>query len=126
MLKVLSKLSSYRPQWRFKVWVARIARNTALDLIRKRRRLSWAEVPDTPDVKPLQDDVLSKRQEAALVHSALGELPPMYREVIQLHHFQEMKYREIAEELDVPIGTVMNRLFRARQKMKKSFLNKAA
>jgi len=48
----------------------------------------------------------------------LASLPPMYREVIEMHHFQNLKYREIAENLDIPIGTVMNRIHRARKKMR--------
>ena len=60
------------------------------------------------------------------VREALDALPPLYREVLELHHFQDLKYREIADTLDVPIGTVMNRIFRARKKMAVSIQKQAA
>ena len=60
------------------------------------------------------------------VRDALNALPPMYREVLELHHYQELKYREIAQTLDVPIGTVMNRIFRARKKMAATIGKQAA
>jgi len=83
-------------------------------------------VPDTPDSAPLPDELAVKSEEAAAVREALAELPPIYREVLELHHFRNMKYREIATRLDVPIGTVMNRIFRARKKMKQEYLKLAA
>ena len=45
-------------------------------------------------------------------------LPPMYREILALYHFEHLKYTEIATALDLPLGTVMNRIFRARQKLR--------
>jgi RNA polymerase sigma-70 factor (ECF subfamily) len=126
MLKVLKNLHRYSSQWRFSTWVMRIARNTAIDLVRRRRRLAWSAVPDTPDTRPLQDEIAWKRQQSTAVHRALSRLSPLYREVIELHHFRHLKYREIAEELEVPIGTVMNRIFRARRKMKEEYLSLAA
>jgi RNA polymerase sigma-70 factor (ECF subfamily) len=120
MLKVLKNLDRYSSEWRFTTWVMRIARNTAIDVIRKRRRQSWAPVPDMADCALLQDEAMVHKQEAATVRQALSDLPPRYREVLELHHFRHLKYREIATHLDVPLGTVMNRIFRARQKLKNS------
>ena len=61
-----------------------------------------------------------------IVRDALDSLPPMYREVLELHHYHDLKYREIAEALDLPIGTVMNRIHRARKKMANSIDRQAA
>ena len=126
MMKVLQRLFMYDSRWSIRTWVSRIARNTAIDLLRKRRKVSWHGVPDYADARPLQDEVAMRNERQAMVRRALVDLPPMYREVIDLHHFQDLKYREIASELDVPIGTVMNRIFRARQKMKATLTKAAA
>ena len=75
---------------------------------------------------PLPDDSMASSQMRQMVRDALEELPPLYREVLELHHYQDLKYREIAEALDVPIGTVMNRIFRARKKMARSIEYRAA
>ena len=72
------------------------------------------------------DESLEKKETGALIRSALDALPPLYRQVIEMHHFQDLKYREIAHDLDIPIGTVMNRIFRARQKMKATIELQAA
>ena len=126
MIKVLIHLSRYSSQWSFKTWVSRITRNTAIDYIRRRRRLSWNEIPDTADSRPLPDERTIKKAEAETIRAALAALPPLYREVLELHHFEHLKYREIADQLDVPLGTVMNRIFRARKKMKKEYMKLAA
>ena len=48
----------------------------------------------------------------------MAELPPKYREVLVLYHFEHLKYQEIADTLQIPIGTVMNRIFRARKRLR--------
>jgi RNA polymerase sigma-70 factor (ECF subfamily) len=126
MLKVFTRLSQYSSDWRFSTWVRTIAKNTALDLIRKRRKLSWSEVPDVADSEPTADQTLERQQVREMVRTALSELPPIYREVLEMHHFQDLKYREIASSLDIPIGTVMNRIFRARTKMRSALADRAA
>ena len=126
ILKAIQGLPTYDERYSIRTWVARISRNTAIDLVRKRRKLCWAEAPDSPDTKPLQDEVVLSSERKAMIRRAMAGLPPMYKQVIDLHHFQDLKYREIASELEVPIGTVMNRLFRARQKMKTALTQSAA
>ena len=126
MLKVFTRLSQYSSDWRFSTWVRTIAKNTALDLIRKRQKLSWSEVPDVADSEPTADQTLERQQVREMVRTALSELPPIYREVLEMHHFQDLKYREIASSLDIPIGTVMNRIFRARTKMRSALADRAA
>jgi len=98
--------------------VITITRNTCIDWLRKQKRMSWSEVPDVPSQLPLPDTSLCDAQMAETVRNAVASLPPIYRQVIEMHHFQDLKYREIASDLDLPLGTVMNRIFRARQKMK--------
>ena len=126
MVKVLTKGHLYRREWKFNTWVATIARNTAFDWLRKRKRLSWSEVPDVACPNDGPDKAVERTQTHTMVQNALHSLPPMYREVLEMHHFKDLKYREIADSLDVPIGTVMNRIFRARGKMREAITKQAA
>ena len=79
------------------------------------------DVLDTrPAPAPAEDPGarLDAQRDHERLHAALTTLPPAYREVLELYHFQHLKYREIADVLDIPIGTVMNRIFRARRKLR--------
>ena len=126
LVKVLVKLDTYDSQWNFKTWVSTITRNTCIDWLRRRRRLSAYEPGPVRCSQPLPDEVLADTETKETVRAALDALPPMYREVLVLHHFQDLKYREIADTLNVPIGTVMNRIFRARKKMARTIERRAA
>ncbi len=126
MIKVMTNLEKYDSSWAFSTWVSRIAKNTSIDLLRKRRRISWAEVPDLADGALLADENMLQTQQAEMVRELLSDLPPMYREVLQMHHYQDLKYREIADSLDLPIGTVMNRIHRARKKLRRNLEKMAA
>ena len=124
LLKALRKLHTVREDGRFDAWLLQIARNTCYNEFRRRRN----------HARPVDDDILTARPDprpaltpgeridrqrlGTLVHEALGQLPESYREVLELYHFQNLKYREIADVLELPIGTVMNRIFRARKKMR--------
>ena len=126
LIKMLVRLDRYDSQWSFKTWVSTITRNTCIDWLRRRRRLASYEPGPIVCEVALPDESLVDAQTRAAVRSALDGLPTMYREVLELHHYQDLKYREIAETLDVPIGTVMNRIFRARKKMAHSIQRYAA
>ena len=126
LVKVLVKLDTYDSQWNFKTWVSTITRNTCIDWLRRRRRLSAYEPGPVRCSQPLPDEVLADTETKETVRAALDSLPPMYREVLVLHHYQDLKYREIADTLNVPIGTVMNRIFRARKKMARTIERRAA
>ncbi len=118
LVKVLRNLDRYDPERSFSTWVFGIARNTCIDEHRRRKRRAWDEPGDIADTasSPLHDAARSQRAE--LLEQALAELPPMYREILVLYHFEHRKYTEIAEILDLPLGTVMNRIFRARKKLR--------
>jgi RNA polymerase sigma-70 factor (ECF subfamily) len=63
----------------------------------------------------------SQAQSARVLEQALQSLAPLYREVLVLYHFEHLKYVEIAEILALPLGTVMNRIFRARRKLREAY-----
>lgn len=121
MVKVLRNLERYDDRWRFSTWVFGIARNTCIDEHRRRRRPVEGLPDEVPDVRAGPHELTSRAERARMLHSALAEIPPLYREVLVLYHFENLKYEEIASVLDLPLGTVMNRIFRARKKLRDAY-----
>jgi RNA polymerase sigma-70 factor (ECF subfamily) len=118
MVKVLRNLHRYRSDWRFSTWVFGIARNTCIDVHRRRKRRRSTSEVEVVDCGPSPFELTERERQAQKLREALDELPPLYREVLLLYHFEQLKYREIADLLDLPMGTVMNRIFRARQRLR--------
>ena len=122
LMKVMRHLDRFKPQLRFSTWVFGIARNTCIDEYRRRKRL--VSLPPDRDVKdnsPSPLDETSRSGRAARLHEAMAQLPDMYREILVLYHFEHLKYSEIADVLNIPMGTVMNRIFRARKRLRKLY-----
>ncbi len=127
-VKAYTKLSTFDPRFPFGVWIHRIATHHAIDHIRRRKPELLILDDDSNSGKPallstIQDPALRVDQKmeqdelAVTVQKALLELEPNLRAVIILRHFREMNYDEISEVLRIPLGTVKNRLFRAREKL---------
>jgi RNA polymerase sigma-70 factor, ECF subfamily len=127
-VKVFLALDRYDPKYQFSTWVFRIAQNSAIDALRKK---SVAVVPlvrpgdeEQGKEREFADDgispyrALKNKQLTAAIDRAVGKLPPDYRELIQLRHFGELSYEEIASMKKLPLGTVKNKLFRARNLLK--------
>ncbi len=127
-VRAWSAIGTYDPAQPFAPWLLRIARNHCLDLVRRRlpasRRVDLdaegegerAELADP--AAPRADERLEKAETASTLGVAVAALPPNYREVIHLFHVEQMSYKEIAATLEVPIGTVMTWLHRARAKLR--------
>ncbi len=122
-------LSSFDPSQPFAPWLLRIARNHCIDLVRRRlpaaRKLELdAERDGEPPAEladpaaPAADAQLEKAQLARTLDAAVQRLPDRYREVVHLFHVEQMSYKEIAASMDVPIGTVMTWLHRARARLR--------
>ena len=124
-------IGAYDPSNPFAPWLLRIARNHCIDVLRRRlpaaRRLELdagnaAEGGgplDLPDrVTAAADEQLVGAQQASAVAEAVAALPPHYREVVHLFHVEHMSYKDIAATLEVPIGTVMTWLHRARARLR--------
>lgn len=132
-IKVYVSLGSFDPRYRFTTWLYRIASNCAIDWLRRKRlptcSLSSARPEDdrrdAPEEQyasddPLPDQFLRASEIKRRLDAALEELPPHYRQLILLRHRQHCRYDEIARILELPIGTVKNRIFRARGMLKRS------
>ena len=125
-LKVFVSLGSFDPRYRFTTWLYRIASNNAIDHLRRKqpRMMSLSQPATTDDATappalagsdPSPDDVLRGRELAGRIETAIGELPTVYRQLILLRHRQNCRYDEIARITRLPLGTVKNRIFRARE-----------
>ncbi len=100
----------------FYPWLYRILRNAVSDSVRRRRPLPGLEATRVPDPAPHRPlAALEAEQSIARVRRGLAHLSLAHREVLGMRHFQDLSYAEMAELLEVPIGTVMSRLFRARK-----------
>jgi RNA polymerase sigma-70 factor (ECF subfamily) len=118
MVKVLRNLHRYDRNRSFSAWLFGIARNTCIDEHRRRKRRAYEPPADVVDPGPTPLQRATSRQQDARLHQAVSQLPTLYREILVLYHFEHLKYGEIAQTLDIPLGTVMNRIFRARKKLR--------
>lgn len=125
-LKALRNFASFQPGTDFRAWMFKILRNTFLSSCSKLDRrmtvamnleedgLELAVDTETPET------ILINRLNSEQVQSAIEDLPAHYRETLLLSEVEEMSYREIADILAIPIGTVMSRLARARKAIRES------
>ncbi|HET9064599.1 MAG TPA: sigma-70 family RNA polymerase sigma factor [Gemmatimonadales bacterium] len=132
-IKVLGAIESYRPEYRFSSWIFKIANNASIDQLRRRAldTLSLdgsphAETPDAIEATSLQIrdatesplDEVANRELGAQIEEAIGQLRPEYRSCILLRHVEGRPYEEIAEILDLPLGTVKTYIHRARNELR--------
>ena len=124
-LQAWQKLSSFRGNAKFTTWLYRVAFNIAISRRRKakpalsveRLREEAGEEPADHTLQP--DEPLMTQERIAMVERALSELKEEQRFIVTLREMDELSYEEIAEILDVPVGTVRSRLFRARDELRK-------
>lgn len=123
--KAFKNLEQYTPNFAFSTWLFKIASNNCIDFIRKKRidhisldreigdkgRASSIIIAEVSD--PEED--LIKKQKASLMRHVVTTLKPRYRDLVELRYFKEYSYDEIADELNLPLGTVKAQLFRARE-----------
>lgn len=105
-----------------KAWFLKIVRNRALDLLRRRsrRRTTSAPLGELVAASDPQPDAAAEKLELAqLVRKGLAQMPQDQREIVLLRDFHNLSYAEIAKVLDVPPGTVMSRLHRARAELRR-------
>ena len=132
-VKVLNAIDSYRPEYKFSSWIFKIANNAAIDHLRRRNldTLSldgWphAESPEAMEATTLQIsdgaesplDEVANRELGSRIERAIQRLRPEYRNCILLRHVDGRPYEEIAEILDLPLGTVKTYIHRARNELR--------
>ena len=111
------RLRSFRPGTSLRSWLYRIAVNTAIDMLRKEKRILPGAVEDLhlKDPQPGPEALAANSERAATVQEAVLSLPDASRAVLILREYEGFPYQEIAEALDIPVGTVMSRLNYARK-----------
>ncbi len=132
-VKVLNALDSYRSEYKFSSWIFKIANNAAIDQLR-RKELDTLSLDGAPDAvtserqegtslqlpnageSPLQE--LEARELGSQIERAIAHLRPEYRSCILLRHVEGYAYEEIAEMLDLPLGTVKTYIHRARSELR--------
>jgi RNA polymerase sigma-70 factor (ECF subfamily) len=134
-VKVLNALDRYRPEFKFSSWIFKIANNAAIDQLRRKEldTLSLEGGPDavTPDrveatslqvgdasESPLEE--LEARELGSAIEAAIGRLRPEYRACIMMRHVDGRPYDEIAEILELPLGTVKTYIHRARAELRET------
>ena len=125
-VKALTHLPTFEGRSSFKTWLLRVVNNAALDLGRQRGRREELRreehSADTEPEAPAADEEPGRELERAdlrrLLDEALRQLPEAQRRTFVLHVDGGLSYREVADVLDISIGTVMSRLFYARQKLR--------
>lgn len=114
------KLDTFRGTSAFYTWLYRIAFNLAMSRARRERKtasldgLKSLAGSEPIDGQPVSEASLEQREQVELVHAALAELSPEYRTILVLREIDGCRYEQIAEILELPVGTVRSRLFRAR------------
>ena len=125
-VRAFKALKKFTPERPFYPWYYRILRNLCLSHMERHgpnRRVSLEHLVEEEHVQfeaPTEDVVERIHQEEMAVHlrRALEKLKPEFKEIIAMKHFEEMSYEEIAQALRIPIGTVMSRLHRGRERMR--------
>lgn len=117
--KAFRSLHTFRPGAKFSTWIFAIAYHNCCDRLSRRKHDSSAEMPDRPDPGAGPEQQTIAADDAARLRDAIAQLPEKYRAVITLFHLQGRQYEEIADVLDLPMGTVKTHLFRAKEQLRK-------
>ncbi|MDX1904510.1 MAG: sigma-70 family RNA polymerase sigma factor [Thermonemataceae bacterium] len=124
--KAFKNLDKFKQEYTFSTWLFRIATNNCIDFLRKKKMNTFSinnlynndngdEVNlDIADESNPQEEAI-KSQKITLMQNLVSKLPAKYRKLVTLRYFDEMAYQEIAQELELPIGTIKAQLHRARE-----------
>ena len=134
--KAFRNLEKYSPEYAFSTWLFKIATNNCIDFIRK-KRIETTSIDDSPhedenmsiagtikseNLDPEERYILEQRK--VLMREVISKLNDKYKVLIELRYFSELSYEEIAQELDLPLGTVKAQLFRAKELLYNILKNK--
>lgn len=126
-IKVYNSLARYRSEFKFSTWIYKIAHNAAIDHLRRHavreQALTGSVDGERREVaiesrRPTPEQESERRERRLEIESVVQLLQASYRELIVLRHSHDLSYDEIAEVTGLPLGTVKNRLFRARETMR--------
>lgn len=125
--KAFKRLSQYTPNYAFSTWLFKIASNNAIDFIRRKKMVTFSidrtfendeggEMSMDIKAEGLNpEEKIMKKQKFTHMREIVEKLKPRYRVLVEMRYFDELSYEEIAEKLELPLGTVKAQLFRARE-----------
>jgi RNA polymerase sigma-70 factor (ECF subfamily) len=125
--KAFKRLSQYTPNYAFSTWLFKIASNNAIDFIRRKKMITFSidKTFENDEGGEMNMDIkaeglnpeenIMKKQKVKHMHDVVEKLKPRYRLLVEMRYFEELSYEEIAEKLELPLGTVKAQLFRARE-----------
>jgi len=129
-IKIYKNIEKYSPEFKFSTWVIRIATNHVIDFRRRNKLAGQIDELDTAmdsgavtATAPSPEDAYIAKEQSEMLHTAIENLPDMYKIPIVLYHNQGLSYQEIADIVDEPMSKVKNRIFRARKILKEALLN---
>ena len=125
-IKSYTNIQSFNTELRFSPWIYRIAHNTFVNELKRKSKhsmhlfdidtiLPFAAAEETTDGELLEEELRSE------IEAHIQDLQPKYREVIVLHYFESLSYKEISDILQIPVSTVGVRMSRARKKLKENY-----
>lgn len=130
MLRIYRSIGSFKFQSSFSTWAYRITMNTCLDELRRKKNKQNASLDSLLEVGFSPSDGINAPEQQAIqsdlrrtLHNAIGELPEDMRSAIVLRDLQGMAYEEIAQALDVNVGTIKSRISRGREKLREKLKN---
>jgi RNA polymerase sigma-70 factor (ECF subfamily) len=125
--KAFLKIYQYRPEYAFCTWLFKIASNAGLDYLRKKVKSRHLSIDDPEEIKDCnsadflvsafanpEENMISSQKEV-MMRNVVEKLKPHYRKLVKLHYFEEYSFAEITVKLNMPLGTVKNRMFRSRE-----------
>ncbi|MDQ3956620.1 MAG: sigma-70 family RNA polymerase sigma factor [Actinomycetota bacterium] len=114
-MSAFRRASKFRGEASFATWLYRIGINSCKDVLRRRRRLPdpVEEIEEAPSADRVEDQAIDRID----VARALAALPDEYREAVTMYDIAGFAYDEIAQQLDIPVGTVKSRISRGRQQL---------
>ena len=130
-MKAFSSLATFNDEFAFSTWLMKIASNNCIDFLRKRKLRTYSihepvqykdekiEI-DIPDRDPTPEKTLIQSERSRMIEETIQALPERYRYVIILRHKEEKSYEEIAEIMNLPLGTVKAQIVRAREILNKN------
>ncbi len=126
-IRVYQNIQSFDTSQRFSPWIYRIAHNAFVNALKKNSRSPFISVDFDTFVPHLAYDDPSPREREqqemrVMIEKGLAELTPKYREILILYYLEEMSYQEIADIVQIPIGTVGVRVRRAKESLKNIYL----
>jgi RNA polymerase sigma-70 factor (ECF subfamily) len=132
-VRAFNAIGSYKPRYKFSSWIFKIANNHTIDHLRK-RRLETVSIDGSPHARNPEEEAQTRlvvesteeppdhyvesRELGGQIEEAIGRLRPEYRTAVLLRHVEGHTYEEIAEIMDLPLGTVKTYLHRARGELK--------